>query len=90
MERRARSPLVGSVDALLAVAAGVMALSLGGMTLYAGSHLHNADAPLQPAAVTAAPAAAAKTTTTNTTGRLQLSRGITITTTLPVTRTHRS
>jgi hypothetical protein len=74
----------------LALAAGIMALGLGGMTLYAGSHLHNADAPLQPAAATAAPAGAAKTATPSTTGRLQLSRGVTTTTVLPVTRTHHS
>ena len=54
-------------------------LSLAGMTAYAGGHLHNAAAPLQPAAAAAAaPASAATstattTTTTTTTGRLQLS-----------------
>jgi hypothetical protein len=63
-------------------------LSLAGMTVYAGDHLHNQGAPLQPAAgASTAPAAA---TTTSTTGRLRLTRGITTTTTPSVTGTHRS
>ena len=84
--RSGRSPLVSSANALRAMAAGITMLSLAGMTAYAGSHLHNTSAPLQPpAAATAAPV-----TTTTTTGRLQLSRGVTTTTARPVTTTHRS
>ena len=64
-------------------------LSLAGMTVYAGDHLHNQSAPLQPA-VAGAAAAPAKTTTTSTTGRLQLARGVSTTTTRAVTTTHHS
>jgi hypothetical protein len=88
MQQRRRSPLVSSVDLLAGLAAGIMVLSLAGMTVYAGGHLHNAAAPLQPAAATAAPPAS--TTATSTTGRLQLSRTVTTTTTRPVTITHHS
>jgi hypothetical protein len=88
MQQRKRSPLVSSVDVLTSVAAGIMVLSLAGMTVYAGDHLRNAAAPLQPAAATAAPRAT--TTTTSTTGRLQLSRTVPTTTTRPVTITHHS
>jgi len=82
-----RSPLTSSVNAVRALAAGITMLSLAGMTVYAGGHLHNQGAPLQPAAATAVPAA---TTTTSTTGRLQLTRGISTTTTRAVTTTHHS
>jgi hypothetical protein len=89
MHQRKRSPLISSVNALRAMAAGVTLLSLAGMTAYAGGHLHNIAAPLQPAAAqTAAPTTA--TTTTTTTGRLQLSRGIATSTARPVTTTHHS
>ena len=86
MQRR-RSPLVTSVNMLRGLAAGITMLSLAGMTAYAGGHLHNAAAPLQPvAAATAAPA-----TTSTSTGRLQLSRTVTTTTsTRAVTSTHHS
>jgi hypothetical protein len=84
-----RSPLVSSVNAVRALAAGITMLSLAGMTVYAGDHLHNQSAPLQPA-VAGAAAAPAKTTTTSTTGRLQLTRGVATTTTRPVTTTHHS
>jgi hypothetical protein len=92
MHQRKRSPLISSVNALRAMAAGVTLLSLAGMTAYAGGHLHNIAAPLQPAAAqTAAPTTAtATTTTTTTTGRLQLSRGIATSTARPVTTTHHS
>ena len=80
-----RSPLVNAIRAL---AAGVTMLSLAGMTVYAGDHLHNQSAPLQPAA--AASAAPATTTTTSSTGRLQLTRGVATTTTRAVTTTHHS
>ena len=83
-----RSPLVSSVNAIRALAAGVTMLSLAGMTVYAGEHLHNQSAPLQPAA--AASAAPAATTTTSGTGRLQLTRGVATTTTRAVTTTHHS
>ena len=83
-----RSPLVSSVNAIRALAAGVTMLSLAGMTIYAGDHLHNHSAPLQPAA--AASAAPAVTTTTSGTGRLQLTRGVATTTTRAVTTTHHS
>jgi len=83
-----RSPLVSSVNAIRALAAGVTMLSLAGMTIYAGDHLHNQSAPLQPAA--AASAAPAVTTTTSGTGRLQLTRGVATTTTRAVTTTHHS
>jgi hypothetical protein len=81
MQQRKRSPLVSSVDVLTGLAAGIMVLSLAGMTVYAGDHLRNT-------AATAAPRTA--TTTTSTTGRLQLSRPVTTTTTRPVTTTHHS
>jgi hypothetical protein len=91
MKQRTRSPLVSSVNALRALAVGITMLSLTGMTAYAGGHLHNATAPLQPAAAaTVAPAAATTTTTSTTTGRLQLSRGVATTTARPVTTTHHS
>ena len=64
MQKRKRSPLVSSVNALRALAVGITMLSLTGMTAYAGGHLYNSTAPLQPvAAATAAPAAAATTST---------------------------
>jgi hypothetical protein len=88
MQQRRRSPLVSSVDVLASLAAGIMVLSLAGMTVYAGDHLRNAAAPLQPAAATAAPRATAATSST--TGRLQLSRTVQTTTTRPVTITHHS
>ena len=91
MKQPKRSPLVSSVNALRALALGITMLSLTGMTAYAGGHLHNATAPLQPAVpAAAAPAAATTTTTSATTGRLQLSRGVATTTTRPVTTTHHS
>jgi hypothetical protein len=83
-----RSPLVTSVNAIRALAAGITMLSLAGMTVYAGDHLHNQTAPLQPAA--SATAAPATVTTTSSTGRLQLTRGVSTTTTRPVTTTHHS
>ena len=91
MQKRKRSPLVSSVNALRALAVGITMLSLTGMTAYAGGHLHNTTAPLQPAAAaSAAPAAATSTTASTTTGRLQLSRGVATTTARPVTTTHHS
>ena len=89
MKTRARKPLVTSINVLRGLAAGITLLSLAGMTAYAGGHLHNAAAPLQPAAAaTAAPAAA---TTSTSTGRLQLSRTVTTTSTSrAVTTTHHS
>ena len=91
MKQPKRSPLVSSVNALRALALGITMLSLTGMTAYAGGHLHNTTAPLQPAAAaSAAPAAATSTTASTTTGRLQLSRGVATTTTRPVTTTHHS
>ncbi|HEV2250021.1 MAG TPA: hypothetical protein VGT60_05905 [Candidatus Limnocylindria bacterium] len=89
MARRKRVPLISSVQALRGIAVGITMLSLAGMTAYAGGHPYNTGAPLQPQQPVAAPAAAPATTTT-TTGRLQLSRGITTTTTRPVTITRRS
>ena len=75
MRSPARKPLVTSVGVLRGLAAGITMLSLAGMTAYAGGHLHNMNAPLQPvAAATAAPATASTTT-----GRLQLSRTVTTT-----------
>ena len=88
MKQAKRSPLVSSVNAIRALAAGITMLSLAGMTVYAGDHLHNQTAPLQPAA--AATAAPAATTTTSSTGRLQLTRGVSTTTTRAVTTTHHS
>jgi hypothetical protein len=85
-----RSPLVSSVNAIRALAAGITMLSLAGMTVYAGDHLHNQTAPLQPAAAASATAAPATTTTTSSTGRLQLTRGVSTTTTRAVTTTHHS
>ncbi|HTH69918.1 MAG TPA: hypothetical protein VL493_01480 [Candidatus Saccharimonadales bacterium] len=89
MKQPKRSPLVSSVNAIRALAAGVTMLSLAGMTIYAGDHLHNQSAPLQPAAA-AATAAPARTTTTSTTGRLRLTTGVSTTTTRAVTTTHHS
>jgi len=89
MEKRTASPLVSSVRVLRGIAAGITLLSLAGMTVYAGGHLHNPAAPLQPAA----PAAAAATTslTTSGTGHLQLSQTVpTTTSSRAVTATHRS
>ena len=88
MAPRTRAPLVSSVNALRAIATGITVLSLAGMTAYAGGHLHNDAAPLQPAAPIAA--ATAAPTSTATTGRLQLSRSVATTTARPVTTTHRS
>ena len=91
MQKRTRSPLVTSVNALRALATGITMLSLAGMTVYAGGHLHNTAAPLQPEQPAAAATAAPVTTTTSTTtGRLQLSRGVATTTTRAVTATHHS
>ena len=88
MKTRAR-PLVTSVNVLRGLAAGITMLSLAGMTAYAGAHLHNAAAPLQPAA--AATAAPAAVTTSTSTGRPQLSRTVTTTSTSrAVTTTHHS
>jgi hypothetical protein len=86
MKTRAPKPLVTSVNVLRSLAAGITLLSLAGMTAYAGGHLHNAAAPLQPAAATTAAA-----TTSTSTGRLQLSRTVTTTSTSrAVTTTHHS
>lgn len=84
-----RAPLISSANFLRGVAAGITMLSLAGMTAYAGGHLHNASAPLQPgSAVTAATPAS---TTTSSTGRLQLTRTVpTTTSTRAVTTTHHS
>ena len=91
MQRRKRSPLVSSVTVLRGIAAGITMLSLAGMTAYAGGHLHNTAAPLQPAAAATAAPASAATTTSTTTGRLQLSRTVpTTTSTRAVTTTHHS
>jgi len=91
MQRRKRSPLVSSVNLLRGMAAGITMLSLAGMTAYAGGHLHNTAAPLQPAAAATAAPASAATTTSTTTGRLQLSRTVpTTTSTRAVTTTHHS
>ena len=86
MQRR-RSPLVTSVTILRGLAAGITMLSLAGMTAYAGGHLHNAAAPLQPASPTPTPAVAV---TSSTTGRLQLTRTVTTTTSPRITSTHHS
>lgn len=90
MQKRKRSPLISSVNALRGLAAGITMLSLAGMTAYAGGHLHNTTAPLQPVLPAAAATAAPATTTTSTTGRLRLSVGVPTTTTRAVTTTHHS
>jgi len=90
MKQPKRSPLVSSVNVLRALAVGITMLSLTGMTAYAGGHLHNATAPLQPAAAATAAPAAATATTSTTTGRLQLTRGVATTAARPVTTTHHS
>ncbi|HEV2011427.1 MAG TPA: hypothetical protein VGS17_10440 [Candidatus Limnocylindria bacterium] len=91
MTKRKRSPLVSSVNALRSFAAGITMLSLAGMTVYAGGHLQNATAPLQPPAAAAATSApAASSTTTSSTGRLQLSKTVPTTSTPAVTKTHHS
>ncbi len=84
-----RGPLISSVNALRALATSITVFSLVGMTAYAGEHLHNTTAPLQPAAVASATSTPAATTAP-TTGRLQLTRGVATTTARPVTTTHRS
>lgn len=92
MSQRKLSPLISSVNALRGLAAGITMLSLAGMTVYAGGHLRNDAAPLQPAAAAAATSApAASSTTTSSTGRLQLSKTVpTTTTTRAVTKTRHS
>jgi hypothetical protein len=91
MQRPKRAPLVSSVSALRSLAAGITMLSFFGMTAYAGGHLHNTTAPLQPpAAAVATPSPAPTTTTRGTTGRLQLSGTVPTTTARPVTKTHHS
>ena len=90
MQPRNRSPLVGSVNALRSLAAGITVLSLLGMTAYAGGHLRNTTAPLQPPAAAAATTAPATSTRSSTTGRLQLSGTVPTTTARPVTKTHHS
>lgn len=86
MPKQKRKPFISSVAAVRALAFGITMLSLGGMTAYAGDHLRNNAAPLQPSA-----AQTATTTTTRTsTGRIQLSAGVPTTTARPVTKTHRS
>jgi len=86
-----RAPLVSSVNALRSLAAGITVLSLFGMTAYAGGHLRNATAPLQPpAAAAATPSPAPTTATRGTTGRLQLNGTVSTTTARPVTKTHHS
>jgi hypothetical protein len=89
MRKRTRSPLIGSVALLRIIATGITTLSLVGMNAYAADHLRNTAAPLQPAAAQASTPKAA-TTTTASTGRLQLSRGVATTTVRPVTSTHSS
>jgi len=92
MAQRKPTPLINSVNALRGLAAGITMLSLAGMTVYAGGHLYNGAAPLQPAAAaTATTAPAATRTTTSSTGRLQLSGTVTTTTSgRTVTKTHHS
>ena len=88
MPKRTPNPLVSSVNAVRTLAAGITMLSLAGMTVYAGGHLHNTTAPLQPAAAATAPTAA--TSVSSTTGRLRLSGTVTTTSTRAVTTTHHS
>lgn len=88
--RTARKPLVRSITLLRAVAAGITLLSLAGTTVYASDHLYSASAPLQPQAPSAATPAAAKTTTSSTSGRLNLSPTVPKTAAPAVTRTHHS
>ena len=96
MQQRKRNPLVSSVMALRGLAAGITMLSLAGMTAYAGGHLHNAAAPLQPSAAAAVPAAAApaakhRDDDHERTSRLQLPATVqTTTSTRAVTTTHHS
>ena len=90
MKQPKRSPLVSSVNVVRALAVSITMLTLTGMTAYAGGHLHNATAPLQPAAAATAAPAAATATTSTTTGRLQLTRGVATTAARPVTTTHHS
>jgi hypothetical protein len=91
-----RSPLVTSVTALRGMAAGITMLSLAGMTAYAGGHLHNPSAPLQPAVAAAAPASAAPAARRRDddherTSRLVLTPTVpTTTSTRAVTTTHHS
>lgn len=89
LSRPKRKPLVTSVAVLRALAVGITMLSLGGMTIYAGDHLRNSTAPLQPSAARIS-APVTPTTTRPTTGRIQLSAGVPTTTARPVTTTHRS
>src|SRR5689334_14425070 len=89
--RTARRPLVRSIGLLKIVAAGITLLSLAGTTVYASDHLYSASAPLRPQAVGAAtPAAGAKTTTSSTSGRLNLSPTVTTTAAPAITGTHHS
>lgn len=80
MAPKVHVPLVRSPNALRALAAGITMLSLSGMTVYASEHVHNAAAPLQPAAASS-PAP---------TPRLRLDRAIVTSTKRPLTSPHSS
>ena len=84
----ARRPLVRSIGLLKLVAACITLLSLAGTTVYASEHPYSASAPLQPSAATPAPAG--KSTTSSTSGRLNLSPTVTKTAAPAVTRTRHS
>ena len=88
------SPLIRSGVMLKGMATAITLTSLGGMTAFAGTHVQNTAAPLQPSAGTttaaarvATPAPTSRTTTRRST---TVTGGITITTTPARTKTKSS
>ncbi len=93
--RSAAAPLIRSSVILKGAATAITLTSLGGMTAFAGTHVQNPAAPLQPSAATstaAAPVATpAPTSRTSTTRRsTTVTGGITTTTTPARTKTKSS
>lgn len=87
MQTRSKSdPLIRSSVILKGVATAITLTSLGGMTAFAGTHVQNTAAPLQPSASTSTTGAAAPTpapTSRTTTRRSTTVTGGIATTTTP-------
>lgn len=94
MSRSKAAPLIRSGVILKGVATAITLTSLGGMTAFAGTHVQNTAAPLQPSGSTSTTAAAAATPapTSRTTTRRSttVTGGITTTTTPARTKTKSS
>ncbi len=95
MKNRSKaSPLIRSGVILKGVATAITLTSLGGMTAFAGTHVQNAAAPLQPSGFTGTTAAAvatpAPTSRTTTRRSTTVTGGITTTTTPARTKTKSS